>query len=206
MVALARSHLKVGAKDKAALWARRAWRSRDLSRGLVQNLLKDMKSLLRAKDHLARFAHLTYRHKIRALRRHRRYLPKAHWRVVRATIALLRGRRRAARRYIRLKTALKQSVPLRYALIRYRRRKGTSSKMRAMLLDIPQHPAKSVNPKAWWFEHQAMARRALADDAPKDAYTLASAHGFNGGRYFAQAEFLAGWIALTRAGPFGDSD
>jgi soluble lytic murein transglycosylase len=198
MIAYARSFKKSGDTEKAREWARRAWRSRLLSASLEKNLLKDMKSLLGPSDHRVRFAYLTYRRNIRAIRRHMRQLAKSEKLIARVTIALLRGRRWGIRRYKKLKSSLKYSVPLRYAVVRYRRRKEKTSKVRHMALEIATHPAKAVYPKAWWIEHQALARRAVGDKAFKDAYRLASEHALTSGHHFAQAEFLAGWIALTR--------
>lgn len=48
----------------------------------------------------------------------------------------------------------------------------------------------------WWNERQQVARDLLAAGRAADAYTVASQHGQMKGVAFAEAEFLAGWIAL----------
>lgn len=49
---------------------------------------------------------------------------------------------------------------------------------------------------AWWNERNQLARDLLAANRPADAYAVAAAHGMTRGVAFADAEFLAGWIAL----------
>ena len=49
---------------------------------------------------------------------------------------------------------------------------------------------------AWWNERQQVARDLLAAGHPADAYAVAVQHGQTKGIAFAEAEFLAGWIAL----------
>lgn len=49
---------------------------------------------------------------------------------------------------------------------------------------------------AWWNERNQLARDLLAANRPADAYAVAASHGMTKGVAFAEAEFLAGWIAL----------
>ncbi len=53
-----------------------------------------------------------------------------------------------------------------------------------------------VNPARFWRERHILARRALEEKAYQRAYDLASNHGLSSGKDFANAEFLAGWLAL----------
>jgi soluble lytic murein transglycosylase len=49
---------------------------------------------------------------------------------------------------------------------------------------------------AWWNERQQLARDLLAAGHPAEAYAVTVPHGMTKGVAFAEAEFLAGWIAL----------
>ena len=49
---------------------------------------------------------------------------------------------------------------------------------------------------AWWNERNQLARDLLAAGRPADAYAVVVGHGLTKGVPFAEAEFLAGWIAL----------
>ena len=71
-------------------------------------------------------------------------------------------------------------------------------------------PASSTKPRrspcsrrptqteAWWNERQQLARDLLAAGHPAEAYAVTVPHGQTKGVAFAEAEFLAGWIALRR--------
>ncbi len=63
--------------------------------------------------------------------------------------------------------------------------------------EILQHaPAELGKPEAWWDDRQIMVRRAMDRRDFDLAYHLAADHGQTGGISYAQAEFLAGWLAL----------
>ena len=48
----------------------------------------------------------------------------------------------------------------------------------------------------WWLDREALARDALQAKRAQDAYDIVAVHGLSRGASFAEAEFLAGWIAL----------
>lgn len=50
----------------------------------------------------------------------------------------------------------------------------------------------------WWRERNLLVRRALEDGQFKKAYALAKDHGFETGSELAEAEWLAGWLSVTR--------
>lgn len=57
-------------------------------------------------------------------------------------------------------------------------------------------PPENIRPAQWWVERNVLARRALRNGAVASAYRIAATHGFTEGAPLADAEFLAGWIAL----------
>jgi soluble lytic murein transglycosylase len=58
-----------------------------------------------------------------------------------------------------------------------------------------QGPAGSSASK-WWAERQVLAREALQRGLYQEAYDVTAAHGLTSGPDYADAEWLAGWIAL----------
>jgi soluble lytic murein transglycosylase len=77
--------------------------------------------------------------------------------------------------------------------VRWRRKKDMNDAARAML---NSHSLDTAAPSLWWTERSILARRALADGLVADAYRTASQHGSADDGDYAEAEFLAGWIAL----------
>jgi len=88
---------------------------------------------------------------------------------------------------------LQNDPGLLYERARWRRRK----EMFDSALEIVANPPRELGrPTAWWTERQILARRALADGKAQLAYKLVAHHGLKDGNAQAEAEFLAGWIAL----------
>ncbi|MBI3451519.1 MAG: lytic transglycosylase domain-containing protein [Rhodospirillales bacterium] len=79
--------------------------------------------------------------------------------------------------------------------MKWRRRKGQEEGAREMLA---QAPADLGRPDIWWNERAILARRSIAAGKMAEAYKVANNHRLNGshGANYAEAEFLAGWIAL----------
>jgi soluble lytic murein transglycosylase len=71
------------------------------------------------------------------------------------------------------------------------RRSGNFDEARALASAPP-----TAQTEAWWNERQQLARDLLAAGHPAEAYAVAVQHGQTRGIAFAEAEFLAGWIAL----------
>ena len=81
--------------------------------------------------------------------------------------------------------------PIRLERLQWLRRSGNLADAKALLA---QSSANQTD--AWLGERQQLARDLLAAGKPADAYAVISQHGQTRGLQFAEAEFLAGWIAL----------
>ena len=77
--------------------------------------------------------------------------------------------------------------------MRWRRRKERDDEARALLA---HPPAKLVQPDLWFAERSILARRALRTGQASVAYELVGNAGETSGATLAEAEWLAGWIAL----------
>lgn len=92
--------------------------------------------------------------------------------------------------------ALRNDPGLQYERLRWRQRKDQQSydeSAREILFDAPDELGR---PAAWWTQRAILARRALEDGHITTAYRIVSEHGPLEGSAFADAEWLAGWVAL----------
>jgi len=71
------------------------------------------------------------------------------------------------------------------------RKSGSFDEAKALAAAPPTNQTEG-----WWSERQQLARDLLAAGHAADAYAVAVQHGQTRGIAFAEAEFLAGWIAL----------
>lgn len=76
------------------------------------------------------------------------------------------------------------------------RRSGDVKGAVPIALKAPSTPLASAATKRWWIERNALIRDSLQLGLYDEAYRLADQHGLTEGAEFAEAEFLAGWIAL----------
>jgi soluble lytic murein transglycosylase len=114
------------------------------------------------------------------------YQPLANARLAMATraadtVQILRG----------VAPAQLDAPAIRLERLQWLRRTGNLGEAKAMLAA----PA-SGQTDAWLGEQQQVARDLLAGGHPADAYAVIVQHGQTRGLAFAEAEFLAGWIAL----------
>ncbi len=72
----------------------------------------------------------------------------------------------------------------------------------SILLQVTGSPATLGAPGAWANRRLDLARRAMREGRPEAAYALASQHFLTpaAGYTYSDAEWIAGWVALTRLG------
>lgn len=89
---------------------------------------------------------------------------------------------------------LRDDPGLIYDRVRWRRQKDLDEEA----IDLLSHPARNkVRPDLWWQERAILARRALQKGLISRAYQVAADHALDAGSaQYADAEFMAGWVAL----------
>ncbi|QHQ36037.1 lytic transglycosylase domain-containing protein [Algicella marina] len=80
----------------------------------------------------------------------------------------------------------------------WRMRKDYYDSSEELLRERSVSTAALGQPEAWANRRRLLARRALRLDRPRNAYNLASQHFLTEGNDYADLEWLAGYIALTR--------
>ncbi len=118
------------------------------------------------------------------------YQPLANARLAMATkaadtVQILRG----------VAPAQLDTPAIRLERLQWMRRSGHLDDAKALLM-APATRQPDSTTDGWWNERQQVARDLLAAGHPADAYAVVVQHGHAKGLAFAEAEFLAGWIAL----------
>ncbi len=115
--------------------------------------------------------------------------------LVQARLAMRKGTGNADALISRVPGNLQNDPGLLYERLRWRRRADFDDGALAILDRQPKLGAHD-NPDGWWQERQIMARRMLERKDYSRAYRLASDHAMPTQTEKAEAEWLAGWIAL----------
>ncbi len=179
--------------DEAKELARRTWIDFDMGRSQERSFRRQFRKLLRPQDEAARLDRLLWDERVSAARRQMRYVEKDHRALAEARIRLIQRRGGVDAAIARVPNHLVEAPGLVYERLRWRRKKYFDES--ALELLIPQRD-DLVRPSQWWTERHILARRVLRTGNASLAYRLASEHGLAPGQDHAEAEWLAGWIAL----------
>ena len=197
--ALARAYYAKGDSFNGDKYLRLAWNESRLNRDRQKKIFRTYRSKLTKADHAARADHLIwlgYRHydKARALLQHMGRTDRA---LMRARMALNRNTSGMDAALNAVPTANLADPSLVYERARWRRRKKTKEYALPVYLSARTAPTSDLGKKAIWREKKIMAYWAISEKKYKEAYQISLHHGFTRGTEFAEAEFLAGWLALT---------
>ena len=197
--ALAKAYYDRGDSLNGDKYLRLAWRESRLTRTGQKTLFGLYKDKLTKEDHAARADHLIwsgYRHfdKAQALLSH---MGKADRAVMNARMKLNRNSSGMDAAINAIPKTHLNNPGFIYERARWRRRKKTKKYALPVYLSGRRAPESDVGKKAMWLEKKIMAYWAISEDKLKEAYQLTLHHGLTSGTEFADAEFLAGWLALT---------
>jgi soluble lytic murein transglycosylase len=172
---------------------RDVWVDGELSGFDEKSLLVRFPGIIRGEDNIKRLDRLLWDGLSEAAQRMLPGVPPDYRLLADARIKLAAFQPGVERAVAKVPAHLQNDPGLIYERVRWRRRKELYDSALEGLLNPPK---ELVRPVAWWTERQLFARRALADGKPQLAYRLVAKHGLSEGTAFADAEFLAGWIAL----------
>jgi soluble lytic murein transglycosylase len=192
--AYARALKSVGNAAEATRVARDAWRSGTFDRGNERAFLDVFAADLRPEDERARLDRLLYEENAPAADRQIARVDPIAARVGRARIALFTSAGNADALVAAIPPERLDDPGLIYDRVKWRRRQDKTEAARALL---PRGPDTGPRTDLMWKERAILARDALNAGAVSEAYTIAKNHGeIDAAGGLADAEWLAGWIAL----------
>lgn len=191
--AYAKALLADGQQDKAAKVAREAWVGGSFGPAEEQRFLDSFQDLLRDQDQTARLDRLLWAHQDAAAERQIPRIDPAYRLLALARMALADDAADADAAAARVPEALKDDPGLIYERLRYARTHDKDEQAVALLSHLPD---QTPHPEMWWAERAAEARAQLRLGNAAQAYEIARDHGQTESRNYAEAEWLAGWIAL----------
>ncbi|MCP4937454.1 MAG: lytic transglycosylase domain-containing protein [bacterium] len=199
---LARAYKRSSQPQKALKLARAVWHGHAIGEKIEKDLFKEFGDKLTNADHRRRADHFLYKDKRRYLstiRRVRKLLPKGEQDKINLRMEVIKRRLNAADKdYIKMGSKALKDAGLLFNRIQLLRRKEKFDLSRKLLHKAPIDAKGMVEPNEWWIERRLQTRYALRHNKPLEAYKIASRHGDISRKNLCDAEFLAGWIALTR--------
>ena len=186
-----------GSLEKGQKLIRDAWINNDFFKHYEKKFYKRYRKILNIKDHYSRLDRLQWQGSYWSARRMLWRIPKDYRALGIARMFLRYDMGNVDKAIAKVPSSLKNDLGLKYERLRWRRKKGKYDSAQ----DILNGPFEKIaKPKRWWKERSIIIRHLLKKGDFKNAYHIASNHKINikSGNIasYAEAEWLAGWIAL----------
>lgn len=208
----------VGRREEAEAWLKSAWVEGNFSLNDERVVYDRHRKTLDSGDHSARLDRLLWDGQRGAARRGLRRVDADLRALGEARLSLMEQSGGVDAAIARVPDDLLENSGLSYERTRWRRRKGLDERALDLLVKAPNDPIALVRPDKWWVERNIQSRRLLREGDIAGAYDLARRHGLardaelsapasadrpvetSYRESFAEAEWLAGWIALEFIG------
>ena len=196
-LALAQALNATGQQTAAAVAIRQVWRTLVFDQPTQAAMLASFSGVLSVEDHAARADLLLYGGDNAAALDVMRFLPADQQAVAQARMAMRRGDPNAQSMIAALPMADQNTPGLIFERVLYDRDHDEDAAARQLMVGLPEIlPSQWAAERLW--KHGSLVADALKNGDSAGAYAAAAHSGLKVGPGAAEAQFFAGWIALTR--------
>lgn len=199
-IVYARALQALGRDDEALEQVRIAWHGRTLTKEVSQQTYSRYKKYLTQDDHRKRADFLLWTRQTTAAGRLKSLLTPDWRALVDARSKLIRRARGVDSAVSAVSSELESHPGLMFDRAQWRRRARLTDRAVPLLRQIDGKDVPAAGRSRLWKERHPQVRVALKNSDWQLAYELSAPHGLNAGRDFAEAEWIAGWIALRHLG------
>ncbi|MEM9809690.1 MAG: lytic transglycosylase domain-containing protein [Pseudomonadota bacterium] len=193
---LARALLAIDSQDAAGVYAQRAWIEHNFNAADSRAIVREFGRFLSPEVHFAKADRALFQRSTAGVEDVEGLLDRQRQREVDVRIAALRQRTNATELFNALPPASQRDPGVLHAMVRYLRRTEREDEAFELAALAPLEAEAMRDPGAWFYERKLLARWALKNGRFDDAYTVSAYSGLTEGADFAEAEFMAGWVAL----------
>ncbi len=197
-MALAAAYRASGRPADAQTLIRHFWRDKVFEAEAQRQMLARFADLLTVDDHVHRADMLLYGQQGPAAREMVALLPADQQSLAQIRMAFRSGSSHAELQMEHLPPNLQDDPGLNLERARWLRRQGQVSLALGLVRNLPKTAPSEEAGSAIWPERRALVVAALNARDYRTAYAAAAENGLQPGVDYAEAEFYAGWIALTK--------
>ena len=197
-MALAAAYQASGRTDDAVTLIKHFWRDKVFEAEPQAQMLTRFGGMLTQDDHVRRAQLLLYGSQGPAARDMIPLLPADQQELARVRMAVREGERGSELTVENLPASLQDDPGLTYERARRLIHEREGNLALSLAPRLPPFPPGPDAAAAVWQVRKALIGVALGQHDYQAAYDLAAKNGMSSGSDFAEAEFFAGWIALTR--------
>lgn len=195
-IRLGEALLAGGRRDEGRAMIRTAWITGSFDVDQELEIIRRHGDILTPAVDAQRLDRLIWRGDLAAARRELSRVDSQTQRLAQVRMALRTNPKAGERMLAGLPQTLKNNPGVIFDSARVLRRSGGSDAVPDLLVKAPTRQMARIDPGHWWGELSIAARQAMKDGSYATAYRLVSDTGLDAGTQFADAEFMAGWIAL----------
>lgn len=195
-VAYAEALLNAGETEAGRDLLRDAWRNNAMRRDTQRRVMSRYADMFSQDDTLERIDYLAFADQRNMVRDLLPLLPDDYRRLYEARLAIAGDDPDLLARLRAVPERLQDDAGLLYERARRLRRNGDEDEAVAALRAVAENPKSLTGKTALWSLRHVLARETLEAGNREAAYDLVKDSGLESGADFAEAEFLAGWIAL----------
>jgi soluble lytic murein transglycosylase len=196
-MALAGAYQTLGRTDDAIKLIGHYWRERSFEADPQRLMLARFGANLSVEDHIRRVDTLLYGQQGPALREMLALVPSDMQQMAEARIALRSGARNADELFQALSAAHQHAPGVAVERARWLYDHDRGQEALALLSDFPRDPPEDASSRFWLLRRQLVNVAVKVGDYTA-AHKAVDAHGLPVGADAADAEFLGGWLALTK--------
>ncbi len=196
-IKLGESYIIKGDIEKGSQLIKNGWVTARLNSKDLRYLNKKYRKFLNSSDHIKRADYMAWEYKYWDLKRILRYLPKDYRALYNARQILMSNSYGVDNAIAQVPDKLKSDIGLRYDRLKWRRRRGRTESSLEIIDKLPKSDVELIRPELWWKERKAISRSLIYKKNYLKAYDVAKNHSLKEGPEFAEAEWMAGWIALS---------
>jgi soluble lytic murein transglycosylase len=196
-MALAAAYQQLGRTDDLKALVTHFWRDKTFDAEVQNQFLARFGSLLTTEDHIRRADTLLYQPKTKALEDMLALIPDDWKKVAEARIALRAEARNADELYAQVPAEHLHDPGLAVARARWLYDRDRGQEALPLIADFPKDPPEDASSGFWLLRRQLVNVAVKAGDYAT-AHKAVDAHGLKPGPDAADAEFLGGWLALTK--------
>jgi len=196
-IKLGESYYIKGDLIKAEELIKDGWITASLSSKDLRYLNKKYKKFLNYSDHIKRADYMAWEYKYWDLKRILRYLPKDFRALYNARQILMSNSYGVDDAISKVPVKLKSDIGLKYDRLKWRSRRGRTESSLEIIDQAPIDKDKLVRADLWWKQRNIVSRSLIYKKKYQKAYEVAKNHALDEGPEFAEAEWMAGWIAVS---------
>lgn len=195
-IRLGEAFVGLGQKAAGKSWIERGWIEHDYSAAREKEILQRHRKILPMATQERRLHRQLWSRSYRSARRSVTRVGADLQKLANARIKLMTRARDAKAAIVKVPPVHQNDVGLLFDQVRWNRRSGRPKEAWTLLMRAPADREALVRPEKWWIERKILARKAMEEGAYDVAYAITHNHGLESGADFADAEWLAGWMAL----------